>query len=75
MNNRQLITILVALGLVAVGVVWKFSSGSGTASGRQSLALDRALPDFPLNEVVAIQIKNQKEEVNLALQGETWGVK
>ena len=75
MNNRQLITILVALGLVAVGVVWKFSSGSGTASGRQSLALDRALPDFPLNEVVSIQIKNQKEEVNLALQGETWGVK
>jgi hypothetical protein len=75
MNNRQLITILVALGLVAVGVVWKFSSGSGTTSGRQSLALDRALPDFPLNEVVAIQIKNQKEEVNLALQGETWGVK
>lgn len=78
MNNRQLITILVALGLVAAGVVWKFSKGSGSSSGRESLALDRALPGFALNEVVAIQIKNQKEEVNLAREGDgeaTWGVK
>ena len=78
MNNRQLITILVALGLVAAGVVWKFSKGSGSASGRESLSLDRALPGFALNDVVAIQIKNQKEEVNLAREGEgeaSWGVK
>lgn len=78
MNNRQLITILVALGLVAAGVVWKFSKGSGTTSGRDAAALDRALPGFALNEVVAIQIKNQKEEVNLARAGDSeaaWGVK
>jgi hypothetical protein len=79
MNNRQLITILVALGLVAAGVVWKFSKGSGSPTGRESLALDRALPEFSMNDVVAIQIKNQKEEVNLAREGggaeATWGVK
>ena len=78
MNNRQLITILVALGLVAAGVVWKFSKGSSAPAGRESLALDRALPGFALNDVVAIQIKNQKEEVNLAREGDgesTWGVK
>lgn len=76
MNNRQLITILVALGLVAAGVVWKFSSGSGSAPGRESLSLDRALPGFVPDNVVAIQIKSQKEEVNLA-RGEdsSWGVK
>jgi len=75
MNNRQLITILVALGIVAVGVVWRFNSGSSVAPGRESLDLDRALPNFALNDVVAIQIKNQTEEVNLALEGTTWGVK
>lgn len=78
MNNRQIITILVALGLVAAGVVWKFSKSSGTETGRESFALDRALKDFNLNEVVAIQIKNKTEEVNLAREGEgeaTWGVK
>lgn len=78
MNNRQLITILVALGLVAAGVVWKFSKDSGSPSGRESLALDRALQNFDLNQVVAIQIKNKTEEVNLARDGEgeaAWGVK
>ncbi|MFN0127805.1 MAG: DUF4340 domain-containing protein [Verrucomicrobiales bacterium] len=78
MNNRQLITILVALGLVAAGVVWKFSKDSGSPSGRESLSLDRALSNFDLNQVVAIQIKNKTEEVNLARDGEgeaAWGVK
>ncbi len=78
MNKRQLITILVALGIVGAGVVWKFSKGSGSSAGRQVALLDRALPGFALNDVVAIQIKNQKEEVNLAREGDgeaTWGVK
>lgn len=75
MNNRQLITVLVALGLVGVGVVWKFKSGQAPTSGREVEKLDRVLPDFALNDVTGIQIKNKKEEVNLAFAGDTWGVK
>jgi hypothetical protein len=74
MNNRQLIAVLVALGLVAVGVVWKYRSNNPSGGGRSSDQLSKVLTG-DLNDVVAIQIKNAKEEVNLARVGDTWGVK
>ncbi len=75
MNNRQLIAVLVALGLVAVGVVFKYNSNNAGEDSQDVQKMSKVLPSFPLNEITAIQIKTKKAEVNLARTGERWGVK
>src|SRR6187431_436156 len=75
MNNRQFIAVLVALGLVAVGVMWKYKSNNPSGEPRSAEQLSKVLPNFDLNEVTGIQLKTAKEEVNLARTGDTWGVK
>ncbi len=75
MNNRQLIAVLVSLGLVAAGVVWKYRSNTAAAPSRELADMDKVLPDFALNDVTGIQIKNKQSEVNLARVDDTWGVK
>lgn len=75
MNNRQLIVVLVSLGLVGAGVVWKYRSNTAAAPSREIADMDKVLPNFALNDVTGIQIKSKKSEVNLARIDDTWGVK
>ncbi|MGI8603678.1 MAG: hypothetical protein ACR2OZ_11860 [Verrucomicrobiales bacterium] len=76
MNNRQIISVLVALALVAIGVFATYKNrASKTERGLGKEVGAPLIPNFPLNDVESVQVKTAKEEANLVRENNTWGVK
>src|SRR5213078_1282459 len=75
--NRKQLGILIVLGAV-IGALSLYVSRRNTASYQSSGeggAGKKLLPDFPINDVARIQIKQGTNELNLAQQNDNWTVR
>ncbi len=76
MNPRQLITLLVSLGVVAGGAVFlKNKQKDRTEKQPASEAGKELLPSFSEEGLESVTIKSGKNEVTLVKKDGTWGVK
>ena len=76
MNRKQLV-ILIVLGVVIGGLaisVSRRNAASYQSSGEGS-AGKKLLPDFAINDVARIEIKQGTNELNLVRQDDTWTVR
>src|SRR6266436_3972540 len=75
--NRKQLAILLVLGAV-IGALGFFVSRRNAASYQSSGeggAGRKLLPDFPINDVARIDIKQGTNELSLALQDDQWSVR
>lgn len=74
--NRNQLTLILVVGAVVVGLgalLYQRDTSSWKSSG-QSMG-QKALGEFPINEIASISIKQQSGQLNLFKKGETWHVK
>lgn len=75
MNRNQFIT-LVVLGLLVGGLGIYFANKQKDSFSHSSFqAGQKVLPEFPLNDVGHLRLKQGTNEVNLVLGADSWGVK
>src|ERR1043166_6181614 len=75
--NRKQLGILLVLGAV-LGVLGLYVNRRNAASYQSSgegVAGKKLLPDFPVNEVARIAIKQGTNELNVVKQDESWSVR
>jgi hypothetical protein len=77
MNNRQVISVLVAMVLVAVGVFVTYKNRTAQTEKEVGKEIGSSLiPGFPLNDIESIDIKTAKDEVGLVRPPDgQWGVR
>jgi hypothetical protein len=73
--NRQQLTYLLLAGVI-IGGLALFMARRGAASYQTTTQLlgQRVLPEFPMNEVAHIHIRDATNELNLVRQDERWRV-
>ena len=75
--NRKQLGILIVLGAVigALGLYVSRRNAASFQSSGEGGAGKKLLPDFPINDVARIQIKQGTNELNLAQQNDNWTVR
>jgi len=74
--NRKQLTFLIVLGVVLCGLAWLAFQKEKHPYQESSAKLGaRLLPDFPLNDVAQLTIKQPGGELNLAKKDDLWVVK
>ncbi len=75
MNRKQLITLLVFGAVIAAA--WMWVNRGQKAADQQSTAKmgEKLVPNFPVNDVAQLTIKQRGAELNLAKKDELWVVK
>ena len=75
--NRKQLGILIVLGAVigALGLYVSRRNAASFQSSGEAGAGKKLLPDFPLNDVARIEIKQGTNELNLARQDDDWTVR
>lgn len=74
--NRNQLTLILVVGAVVLGLgalIYKRDTSAWKSTG-QSMG-QKALGDFPINDVASVTIKSSAGELNLFKKGETWLVK
>ena len=76
MNNRQIISVLVAMVLVAVGVFVTYKNRAAKTEKEAGKEIGSSLiPSFPVDETIqSVQIKTAKDEAALVRTNDGWGV-
>src|SRR5438552_1192868 len=76
MNRKQLaIVIVLGVALGALGLYVSRRNAASFQSSGEGGAGKKLLPDFPINDVARIQIKQGTNELNLAQQNDNWTVR
>src|SRR5438046_2221095 len=76
MNRKQLaIVIVLGVALGALGLYVSRRKAASFQSSGEGGAGKKLLPDFPINDVARIQIKQGTNELNLAQQNDNWTVR
>jgi len=74
--NRKQLSVIVVLGLVLGGLGLYISKRNAASYQSSGAAIGRKLlPDFPLNDVAQVTIRQTTNEVNLVKADDTWQVR
>ena len=74
--NRKQLTVIVVLGLVLGGLGLYISKRNAAAYQSSGASIGRKLlPDFPLNDVAQVTIRQTTNQVNLVKADDTWQVR
>jgi len=73
--NRKQFVILLVVGLIAGVVGWRVSQQKRDAFKTSDTASAKLVPNFPINDIAQVHIKQSGGEVNLVKKDDLWRVK
>src|SRR5687768_6548348 len=73
--NRKQFVILLIVGLAAGLIGWKIKQRNRDAFKTSDAGAQKLIPNFPINEVGQVRIKQAAAEVNLIKKEDLWRVK
>ena len=74
MNRKQFVILLVA-GLIAGVVGWRISQQKRESFKTSDTTSEKLVPNFPINDIAQVRIKQSAAEVNLVKKDDLWRVK
>ncbi len=75
MTRKQLIVLLVLAAIVGTAGWWFYRQRGSAWAPAESLAGERLLGSFPINDVASIRIRQDTNEVTLAKTSDLWRVR
>jgi len=73
--NRKQFVILLVVGLIAGLVGWRVSTRNRESFKTSDAGAQKLIPNFPINDVAQLRIKQATGEVNLVKKDDLWRVK
>jgi hypothetical protein len=73
--NRKQFVILFVVGLIAGVVGWRVSQQKRESFKTSDTGAQKLIPNFPINDVAQVRIKQSSGEVNLVKKDDLWRVK
>lgn len=73
--NRKQFVILLVVGLIAGVVGWRLTQQKRDAFKTSDTGAQKLVPNFPINDVAQVRIKQSSAEVNLVKKDDLWRVK
>lgn len=75
MNKKQFLTLVVA-GLIVGGLgVYLYNKQKSSFTQGPAQSGERVVPNFPLNDIAQLRIKQSSSEVNIVRSNDTWTVR